>query len=148
MASIDLGVSTGRCSPLPLLLSLVPWPRTPLPFSRHWRLYECAPTKALPAAFLAHFQSSRIERSRLTPQACSPRPPRNLPLRPLSWPYLHFFFPIVTEPRARGHPVQTIAVVLPILAPFHQCWGQVAMSGQSTPVHLPSGSASLRLTAC
>lgn len=56
------------------------------------------------------------------------------------------FFPIVTEPRARRPSVQTIAIVpLPILAPFHQCFCQLAMSGQSTPVvNPPSVLASLR----
>lgn len=56
------------------------------------------------------------------------------------------FFPIVTEPRARRPSVQTIAIVpLPILAPFHQCFCQLAMSGQSTPVvNPPSVLASLK----
>lgn len=51
------------------------------------------------------------------------------------------FLPIVTEARARRHPVQTIAVVLlPILGPFRQCFSPLTMSGQST-----SFVASLRL---
>ena len=57
------------------------------------------------------------------------------------------FFPIVTEALSRRHPVQTITIVLlPILAPFHQCFSQLALSGQSPPLaDAPSISASLRL---
>lgn len=49
------GVSTVRFLLLLLLLSLVPWPRTPLPFSPHSRLYVCFLTNTPPPTFSAHF---------------------------------------------------------------------------------------------
>lgn len=145
MTSVGFGGVHRRFFLQLLLLSLVPWPRTPLFFSPHSRLYDSSPHNT-PTHLLCSFP--------VTPHRADPsyaiglQPPS--PKKPsvaVALRAVFAFFLIVTEARARRHPVQTITVVLLLIsAPFHQWSSPLTMSDQSTPLaDVPSFVASLRL---
>lgn len=90
-------------------------------FSPHARDCTTLPLTTPPPTSLPI--SSHLESlSTLRHRPAAPRSPEN-PSVAVALLAVFAFSPIVTEARARRHPVQTITVVLLLtLAPFHQCF--------------------------